>query len=71
MLAKDEKRGLKSLRRYLLGSKVRGCYMLVSNDKWTKEDQKEETRKGSNSFKDEIKQKMQEIVQQHNFKEKM
>ena len=55
MRRKDRRKGLKSLRDVYEETRLRvGCYIFVSDNRWIKVAWKQETRKESNSIKDEI-----------------
>ena len=56
----DRRKGLKSLRDAYEETRLRvGCYIFVSDNRWIKVAWKQETRKESNSIKDEITLTMQ------------
>ena len=55
MKRKDGGRGLKSLRDVYEETRLHvGCYVFVSDNRWTKEAWRQEARKDCNSIKDEI-----------------
>ena len=73
MKRKDGGRGLKSLREVYEETRLQvGCYMLASDNRYIKEAWKQETKKESNSIRDEIILMMpKKKLKQYNLKEKI